>query len=92
MFAAEGSKHYLYMQSLNESVPASVQYIHCSKLVYCTIDIAEKKSERCYNISAVIFQSAEFAGKRTAAGQRVYLTENMHTEWLLVLLFICIVY
>lgn len=26
----EGSKHYLYMQSVNESVPASVQYIGCS--------------------------------------------------------------
>lgn len=43
-----------------------------------------------YN-TLLIFLSSALANA-AALGQRVYLTENMHTEWILVLLFICSVY
>lgn len=91
---AEGSKHSLYMQSVNKICASicSIRWLLIAGLLYCRYSEKGASRSTVTNTSAVIFQSAEFSGKRTAAGQRVYLTENMHTEWLLVLLFICIVY
>lgn len=34
--------------------------------------------------SSVIFKSTEFHHERRSAGQKVYLTGNMHTEWILL--------
>lgn len=34
--------------------------------------------------SSVIFKSTEFRQERRSAGQKVYLTGNMHTEWILL--------
>lgn len=61
-------------------------------MVYYFVDPADvNQTETMHYNTLVIFLSSSLANA-AALGQRVYLTENMHTEWLLVLLFICAVY
>lgn len=61
-------------------------------MVFYFADTAEvNQIETMHYNALVIFLSSSMANA-AALGQRVYLTENMHTEWLLVLLFICTVY
>lgn len=61
-------------------------------MVYYFADTADVNQIETMHYNTLVILLRSLLVNAAALGQRVYLTENMHTEWLLVLLFICTVH